>query len=69
MTSIHVRALVAIVSLSAQRGVARELRVACSENVGGFYIGGSLSNPPIRQYKFSANISSYTVHSLIRTSN
>ena len=38
----------------AERGVARELRVACSEYVGGVYIGGS------RQYKFSANISSYT---------
>ena len=50
------RALVAIVSLSADRGVVRELRVACSQYVGGFYIGGSLNNPPIRQYKFSANI-------------
>ena len=58
---MDVRALVAIVSLSAEMGVARGLRVACSQYVGGFYIGESLNNPPIRQYKFSANISSYTV--------
>ena len=63
MSCIHVHALVRNRS-SRRRRVWRKLRAAF---VGGFYIGGSLNNPPICQYKFSANISSYNVYGSWKT--